>query len=235
MKSNIRRNDLELYENYAEEWWDPESPRFKSLQHITPFRLELLESWIPELTSLRIIDLGCGGGLLAAPLSKRGARVTGIDRSPGSVAQAKKHSDPSAVFFAGDIRHVDLPDASAELVLLADVLDHIHDYELVLAETYRLLVPGGYAFVNTINRTFLAKLLAVTIGENIGLVPPGTHDPAMFIRPKELASHAEAVGFRVCKWQGERPAIRKTWNSWAVHFAPMKSLSVAYSALLQKP
>lgn len=229
---SAKRNDLEMYEQYANEWWQQSSGRFRSLQGISIFRLLLLEAWVPTLEGKVVYDLGCGGGLLSAPLSQKGAIVTGIDRSAASIREAEKHSAASARYLQSDFREVPLPDGSADLILLADVLDHLPDYEKVLAEAKRLLRPSGRVFVNTINRNLLSKLLAVHLAENIGLVPKGTHDPNLFIRPTELASASKRVGLNVIAWQGERPDLGKTIRKWALHFAASRSLALAYSALL---
>ena len=225
-------NDLQLYEKFASDWWCPRGGIFRSLRGISKFRLELISRWIPDIQNKTLVDLGCGGGLLSAPLSKKGAIVTGVDLSAASLREAKAHSAESAQYIQSDIRHVPLPDKMADVVLLADVLDHLADYPVALAEARRILKPGGYVFINTINRNLVSKLLAVTIAENINLVPKGTHDPSMFIRPSELEEAATNAGFKVIEWQGERPAIAKTVRNWAIHFAPCRNLSVAYSALL---
>ncbi len=233
-KYTARRNNLDIYEDFSEEWWEAASPVFRSLQKITIYRLQLLRKWIPDLHSQTVVDLGCGGGLLSSPLSKSGSKVYGFDISLKSLAQARKHSAESAVYAWGDIRSVDFPSASADVVLLADVLDHLPDYEKTLAEAFRIVRPGGKVFVNTLNRTILCRLLAVHVAENIGLVPKGTHDPKLFIRPAELQKAAGRQGLHVLSWQGERPALRETWRTWAIHFAGTKSLSIAYSALLER-
>jgi len=228
------RNDLQLYERYAHEWWEAGSPTFRSLQAITKFRLALLQRWFGEVSGKTVLDLGCGGGLLCAPLSHRGGKVTGVDLSPASLEQAKRRSAADAQYFAADIRNVPLPPRIADLIILGDVLDHIPDYESVLGETARLLKPGGLVFMSTLNRNPLASFLAVTVGEGIRLVPKGTHDPKFFVKPKELAEKAERVGLEAIEWQGERPAIRKTVRTWAVHFTACRSLSIAYSGLFRR-
>jgi len=233
--TNLKSNDLELYETYAEDWWLPSGGMFSSLRGISKFRLALINNWIPEIAELDVVDLGCGGGLLSAPLSRAGSRVTGVDISAGSLAQALNHSDPTARYIQSDIRKVPLPNEHADVVILADVLDHIPNYEVVLREAARLLRPGGRVFINTINRNPLSRLLAITVGENIGLVPKGTHDYELFIKPQELQERAEAEGFRVESWQGERPAFIRTVRNWAIHFVGTDSLSIAYSALLSLP
>ena len=230
----MKRNDLDIYERHAHEWWEPGSPTFRSLQAITKFRLSLIDRWFGDVSGKTILDLGCGGGLLSAPLSERGAKMIGVDLSPASVEEARKRSRSDAQYICADIRTVPLPSRIADHIILGDVLDHVSDYHRVLEETSRLLRPGGLAFMSTINRNPLASFLAVTVGENIGLVPKGTHDPKMFVKPKELAEKAERAGLKLLRWQGERPALGKTVRTWAIHFASCRSLSIAYSGLFQR-
>lgn len=227
-----RKNDLSMYELYAHEWWASSRSRFRSLQGISKFRLQTLQQWVPDICKKDVIDLGCGGGLLSAPLSKLGANVIGVDISQRSLAEATKQSAPSARYLCSDVRDVPLPSHSADVVIIADVLDHIPNYPRVLIEARRLIRDDGYLYINTINRNFFSKFLAVTLGENIGLVPKGTHDPSLFIKPRELEDAAQSSGFRVLDWKGERPAIWETVSTWSIHFAPSKSLLIAYSALL---
>ncbi len=233
-QSAVKQNDLDMYEVFADEWWSEGGSRFRSLRAISDFRLKLIDQWIPHSKDLTVLDLGCGGGFLCAPLSKQGSTVIGVDISPASLKAAQTQSDPSARFICADIRSVPLPSGSADIVLLGDVLDHLPDYPEALKEASRLLRPGGLAFVNTINRNPLSRLLAVTIGESIGLIPKGTHDPDLFITPRELSQAAERFGMFPLRWQGERPAIFRTAINWTIHFAATRSLAVAYSALFQK-
>lgn len=232
--AQTKRNDLEMYETFATDWWNRDSGRFRSLQGISEFRLQALTEWIPGIERKTVVDLGCGGGLLCAPLSHRGCRVIGVDRSPASLRVAEEHSAPSARYIEADIRHVPLPDECADVVILADVLDHLPDYDIALREAVRLLRPHGLVYVNTINRNFLSWLLAIVVGENVGLIPKGTHDFALFIRPAELVDAARKAGLTVKGFQGERPDLARTIRHWAIHFAPTRSLSVAYSAFLEK-
>jgi 2-polyprenyl-6-hydroxyphenyl methylase / 3-demethylubiquinone-9 3-methyltransferase len=227
-------NDLSIYSNYANEWWQPGAPRFRSLQRITPFRLELISELIGSVAGKHVVDLGCGGGLLSIPLIKSGALVTGVDISAESVAVAKKQADGRGEFLVSDIVSLPISDNSADIVLLADVLDHIPQFVKALREAVRILKPSGKLFVGTINRTWSAWFFAIFLGETLRLIPPGTHDYRLFIKPNELISAAEQLGLKLLAIQGESPEILPTIGRWAISLKKSNSLSVAYSVVFQK-
>jgi 2-polyprenyl-6-hydroxyphenyl methylase/3-demethylubiquinone-9 3-methyltransferase len=138
-------NDLGIYERQADEWWDPSSRTFRSLHAVNAFRAEILREWLGErLAGARVVDLGCGGGLLADALARQGARVVGVDRSVGSLRAAVGHARHGERFVAGDLRHPPLRDGCADLVLLADVLEHLDEPAAAVAAAARLLAPGGF-------------------------------------------------------------------------------------------
>ena len=228
------RNDLTIYSRFANEWWQPSAPRFRSLQAITPFRLELINEMLGDQRGKRILDIGCGGGLLSKPLVKQGANVSGIDISAGSVAVARQAAGGDGEFVVGDATNLPFEDNIFDNVLLADVLDHIPNYARALTEAARVLKRNGMCFVGTLNRTFLGKFLTVTIGEGLRLIPPGTHDPRLFIRPAELESHAAAAGLNLVKLQGEKPQFFRTIRTWAIHLERSNSTQIAYSASFVK-
>ncbi len=233
------RNDLELYERHAEQWWDANAPSFRSLHRVQRYRLQLLTAhWGNELRGATVVDLGCGGGLMSESLSRMGAQVTGVDRSSASLRVALEHARAAGLkrcrYARGDLLAVPLASATAQLVLLSDVVEHVRDVARVIAEAARLLVPGGKLFVHTLNRTFAARLLAVTLGEGLGLIPRGTHDPRLFVTPQELTGYARTNGLRLLGVQGEFPRLWRTLRSWAVELRPSRGISVGYSAFFCK-
>ncbi len=231
------RNDLDLYERHAADWWDERSHTFRSLHAVNRFRVALLEEWLNgRLRGARVVDLGCGGGLMSAPLAERGASVVGVDLSHASLNAARGRGPNGAcAFVRGDVRRAPLRAACADMVLLADVLEHLPDPAAALREAGRLVRPGGLVYVNTINRTARARLLAVALAEGLGLVPRGTHDPALFIGPRELERQAAAAGLRLVRLQGEVPALWRTLRRWTVELRKSESAAVTYSALFEKP
>jgi 2-polyprenyl-6-hydroxyphenyl methylase/3-demethylubiquinone-9 3-methyltransferase len=228
-------NDLTIYEDFAAAWWDPSKPQFRSLNFLTPFRLELITSWIGSPRGKKILDLGCGGGLLSVPLIEQEALVTGVDLSGASIAQAALHAHGRGTFIVGDARTVILEPHNFDVVLLADVVDHIPDYQVALAQAYRALKPGGVLFVGTINRTWIANLIAIVFGEGLGYIPKGTHDYQLFIKPEELHAAARSCGFQHVATQGEAPALFATLFRRAIHLKRSPFCHVAYSALYRRP
>lgn len=234
------RNDIDLYERHASEWWDPSSPRFRSLQQVNRFRVGLIREWLgAQLAGSLVVDLGCGGGLLAHPLSGMGARVIGVDVSGGSLREAARRSgvrgrSNGLGWTRGDVCRVPLLSSCADHAVLADVVEHVEEPAAAIGEAARLLRAGGFLYVNTLNRTPLSALLAVHLSEGIGLVPRGTHDPKLFVTPGEIQRAGEAAGLRLEKLQGESPDLWPTVRTWRVHLKKSRSTAVAYSALLRK-
>ena len=231
----MRRNDLDLYERRAGDWWDERSRAFRSLHGVNRFRVQLVGEWLGErLRGARVVDLGCGGGLLAQSMLASGASVVGIDLSYASVRAAREHLGGNSLFAQGDACNAPLSSGCADIVLLADVLEHLPTPDAAVHEAARLLRPGGLAYVNTINRGWRARLLAVTVAEGLGLVPRGTHDPALFIRPDELERAADRAGLHLVRIQGEAPDLIRTVRRWTIELSKSSSQAVTYSALLEK-
>jgi 2-polyprenyl-6-hydroxyphenyl methylase/3-demethylubiquinone-9 3-methyltransferase len=236
------RNDLDLYERNAAQWWDANAFAFRSLHSVKRFHVALLDEILAEagettrLDGATVVDLGCGGGLFGLPVAARGARVFGVDISHRSLLAGRVEADrraASARFVRGDMRRVPLRTGCADLVLLSDVLEHTHDPELAVSEAARLLRPGGALFVNTIDRGFLAALLVVHVAEGLGLVPRGTHDPALFLAPADVAAMAADAGLRLERLQHESAALLRTLRSRTVHLRKSRR-GFGYTAWFRK-
>ena len=232
------RNDLDIYERHADEWWQTESKTFRSLHQVNRLRLEVLQRWVPdEIRGRDLVDLGCGGGLLSEPLARMGARVIGIDISGRSLQVAREHAAEFRArprYLCADVRRTPLASRSYQGVLLADVLEHLNDPRTAIREASRLLQPGGWLYVNTINRTLLARCLVVSCAEGLGLIPRGTHDPRLFIRPAELTAVAAEAGLRRVEFIGEAPCVLGSLIDRAVRLRVSRSTAVAYSMLFRK-
>jgi 2-polyprenyl-6-hydroxyphenyl methylase/3-demethylubiquinone-9 3-methyltransferase len=246
------RNDLSIYDDHADEWWRPESKWFRSLFAVNAFRLALLDDWIGPLPAgATVVDLGCGGGFFCEPFARRGARVVGCDRSFRSVAAARAHwdgadhgADPEAGggaargaapnYLRADVTHAPLASGCADLVLLADVLEHLDDPCGALAEAGRLLKSGGRLYVNTVARTMTARLLVVHVAETLGLIPRGTHDPDRFVDRDELIRWAGDRGLEAERVTGEAVAVGATLRTRTVQLRRSRGTRMAYSVLFRK-
>jgi len=231
------RNDLDLYEERADRWWSPGDRTFRSLRSVGAFHLGLIErQWRDELPGARVVELGCGGGALAIELASRGASVTGIDLSPSSVEAASAEARRRGVdarFLRGNLLACPLPGGSFDLAVLTDVLEHVTDPAAALREVGRLLRPGGLVFLNTFDRTWLSRLVVVDLAEGLGLVPRGTHDPRLFVRPDELRRYAEAGGLVLERLVRERADRLRTALTWTVHLREARR-GPGFSAFLRK-
>ena len=235
------RNDLSIYDDHADEWWRPDSKWFRSLFAVNAFRLALLDDWIGPLPAgATVVDLGCGGGFFCEPFARRGARVVGCDRSFRSVAAARAHwigSGGGAAapnYLRADVAHAPLASGCADLVLLADVLEHVDDPCAALAEAGRLLKPGGRLYVNTVARTWSARLLVVHVAETLGLIPRGTHDPDRFVDRDELIRWAGDRGLTAERVVGEAVAVGATLRTRTVQLRRSRGTRMAYSVLFRK-
>ena len=215
-------------------WWEPGCRAFASLRAVSAFRLQLLQRWFPHTGRGLAVDLGCGGGLLAVPLARAGATVVGIDLSHRALAAARAQGVSSLHGAVGDLHHVPIADGVADLVLLADVLEHVEEPARVVLAAARLLAPGGHLFVNTISRTLRSRVLAIGVAEGLGLVPRGTHRWSAFIRPEELAAMAAAAGLRRVQQTGEAPALWRTLRHWRIELRESSGLALGYAALFAK-
>lgn len=216
-------------------WWNDAEHDFASLRSVSRFRLQLLQHWLGgDAAGLTVVDLGCGGGLLAVPLARLGARVFGVDRALPALQDACRQECAGFTAVAADLAAVPLRDGIADLVLLADVVEHLRTPAAAIASAARLLRPGGHLFVQTINRTFAARLLAIWLGEGLGLIPRGTHDHHLFVRPDELRRMAEACGLVPQHVLGESPRLWTSLRERRVVLRQSSSQRVAYAMWLKK-
>ncbi|MEM9010774.1 MAG: bifunctional 2-polyprenyl-6-hydroxyphenol methylase/3-demethylubiquinol 3-O-methyltransferase UbiG [Pseudomonadota bacterium] len=203
------RNDLTIYDKVADRWWSGDTRWIRTLQNMVPARMRHFETVVPSFRGKDVLDLGCAGGFLAEAIAARGARVTGIDPAAEAVAAAKAHADEMGIAIRYDVgvgEALPYPDSAFDMVACVDVLEHVADLDKVLDEIARVLRPGGVFLFDTINKTWLARLVVVTVAEDIlGLLPKGTHDPALFIPPARLAEGLRARGFEVGKFRGLGP------------------------------
>ncbi|MEO1680666.1 MAG: bifunctional 2-polyprenyl-6-hydroxyphenol methylase/3-demethylubiquinol 3-O-methyltransferase UbiG [Pseudomonadota bacterium] len=205
---SVDGNEVAKFEAMAAEWWDP-AGKFRPLHELNPVRLDYITRQIMSefdrdpaarspLEGLAALDIGCGGGLVAEPLTRLGAAVTGIDASGETVRVAATHAAQSGLAIDYQVaRAEDLADAGArfDAVLALEVVEHVADPNGFVATCGRLLKPGGLFMASTLNRTARSFALAV-VGAEVVLrwLPRGTHDWKRFVTPPELDAMAEAAG-----------------------------------------
>jgi len=195
-QSNIDPAEIEKFQALASRWWDPES-EFRPLHEINPLRVSYIDRHAAGIDGKEVLDIGCGGGILAEGLARNGARVTGIDMADMALRVARLHLQESEL----DINYQQATVESFasqnqrkfDIITCLEVLEHIPDPDSVIAAAAGLLKPDGQLFLSTINRNIKSFLLAIVGAEYLlKLLPRGTHDYKKLIKPSELASAARA-------------------------------------------
>jgi 2-polyprenyl-6-hydroxyphenyl methylase/3-demethylubiquinone-9 3-methyltransferase len=197
----------------AAEWWDPKGSS-AMLHKLNPVRLRHIRAainahWGTEakamrpLAGKRALDVGCGAGLLAEPLARLGAAVTGIDAAAENIAAAQVHASAHGLvidYLAMGVEALDAP--PFDLVTSMEVIEHVTDPALFVGGLSRMLAPGGLMILSTPNRTALSRLAMITIGEGLGQIPKGTHDWSKFLKPEELQALLSDAGLVVTETAG---------------------------------
>ncbi|MGE4532163.1 bifunctional 2-polyprenyl-6-hydroxyphenol methylase/3-demethylubiquinol 3-O-methyltransferase UbiG [Halomonas sp.] len=202
---NVDPGEIAKFEALAGRWWDREG-EFKPLHDINPLRLDFIDARA-GLAERRVLDVGCGGGILAEGMAHRGAEVTGIDLGEAPLGVARLHAEESGL--AIDYRRVSVEalaeqaPGSFDVVTCLEMLEHVPDPASVVRACARLVKPGGQVFFSTLNRNPKALALGVVAAEYLlRLVPRGTHDYKRFIRPAELAGWCRQAGLAVREQSG---------------------------------
>ena len=212
--------DVERFERLGASWWDPRGP-MRPLHQINPLRLRFVEDQLASahegLDGLRVLDIGCGGGLFSEALAAAGATVTGIDPSPGVIGVARAHAAESGL-------DIDYRDETAEalaatgaqfdVVCAMEVIEHVVDMPAFLATAGRMVRPGGWLFAATLNRTLKSFALAIVGAEYVlRWVPQGTHQWEKFVTPAELEDALEDAGLTACARAGVvYSPLRNRWS-----------------------
>jgi 2-polyprenyl-6-hydroxyphenyl methylase/3-demethylubiquinone-9 3-methyltransferase len=197
--------ELQKFSDLAHRWWDPTS-EFRPLHEINPLRLEWINARVP-LAGKVVADIGCGGGILAESMAKKGAKVTGIDLSEKALKVADLHSLESGVQVRYEMIAAEQLAAreseSYDVVTCMEMLEHVPDPAAIVHACAKLVKPGGHVFFSTINRNLKAYLFAVVGAEYLlRLLPKGTHDYAKFITPAELAQFIRHAGLTLHRLKG---------------------------------
>jgi len=216
---NVDAQELAKFSALAHRWWDPES-EFRPLHQINPLRLD----WIDSLASLNgktVLDVGCGGGILAESMAKRAAHVTGIDLAAKPLGVARLHA------MEAGMTNLDYQEMATEtlaeqnpavfdVVTCMEMLEHVPDPSAVVKACSELVVPGGWVFFSTLNRNPKSFLFAIVGAEYmLRLLPKGTHEYARFIRPSELArwSRDAGLGLQASRGMQYNPLTKRYWLS----------------------
>ena len=211
--------ELAKFSELAHRWWDPDS-EFRPLHQINPLRLD----WINQLSPLegrKVLDVGCGGGILSDSMARKGAEVTGIDLASKALRVARLHAleaeTPRVQYREISVEELanECP-GSFDTVTCMEMLEHVPDPQSVVAACARLVKPGGWVFFSTINRNAKAFALAIVGAEYLlKMLPQGTHEYAKFIRPSELASACRQAGLDELHTRGMQynPVTGRYWLS----------------------
>jgi 2-polyprenyl-6-hydroxyphenyl methylase/3-demethylubiquinone-9 3-methyltransferase len=194
---NVDAGEIAKFEALAQRWWDP-AGEFRPLHELNPLRLAFIETRA-ALNGARVLDVGCGGGILSEAMARRGAHVLGIDMAQAALQIAELHALESGVKLEYRLTSAeDLAAASPgyfDIITCMEMLEHVPEPEQVMSALATLVRPGGQVFISTINRNLKAFLLAIVGAEYLlRLLPRGTHEYARFIRPSELAGWARGSG-----------------------------------------
>lgn len=235
--------EIARFDALADTWWDPDGP-MRPLHLIGPVRLAFIRNMIlrhfgadggaPEpFAGLRILDVGCGAGLLDEPLARLGAQVTAIDAAAKNIAAARRHADGMGLKI--DYRNATAEDLAAgkerfDVVMAMEVVEHVADLDAFLGALARLTKPGGLVLLSTINRTLKSFAMAIVGAEYVlRWLPRGTHDWQKFLKPEELQAALEEAGFVLVDREGMR--YDPLGDRWSLD----PDMSVNYLMAARKP
>lgn len=230
--TNINQDEIQKFDSADSEWWKP-TGAFKTLHDINPLRIRFITQ-TTHLQQCKVIDVGCGGGILAEALCKQGAEVTGIDASAKAISAAKNHaSENGLVIDYQQITAEEMVENQAErfdIVTCMELLEHVPDPLSIVKSCAALVKPGGHVFFSTINRTSQSFLYAILAAEYIfKLLPKGIHAYEKFIRPSELASWIRQSNLEL------KASLGITYNPITKQYSLSKKLAVNYMLHCQRP
>ncbi len=225
---NVDQDEIAKFEALAHRWWDPDS-EFKPLHQINPLRLGFIDQ-IVGLSGKKVLDVGCGGGLLSEAMALRGAQVMGVDMGDTPIQVAKLHSAESGITvnyvktsaetLAADCKN---KDQQFDVITCMEMLEHVPDPAVTIQACMALLKPDGHLFLSTLNRNPKSFLFAIVGAEYIlKLLPQGTHDYAKLIKPSELAGWVRDAGASV------REITGLTYNPFSQQYRLADDVSVNY-------
>ena len=234
--SSVNKKEIEKFSKMASEWWDPNG-KFKPLHKFNPIRIKYIKESIIEnfklknkikpLNKIKILDIGCGGGLLSEPMKRLGANVTGIDASIKNIKIAKLHAQKNKlkINYLYSSPEKLKTKKKYDVILNMEIVEHVDDLQFFLKSCSKLLKKNGLMFVATINKTLKSYMFAIVGAEYIlGWLPIGTHEWEKFVKPEELKNSLKENNLVLSKLDGMHFNILK--NEWKIS----KNLSVNYIA-----
>ena len=218
--TNADPKELAKFSELAHKWWDPES-EFRPLHQINPLRLGWIEQCAGPLDGRRIVDVGCGGGILSEAMARKGAQVLGVDLAERSLKVAQLHAMEAGIDnvqyreVAAEVLADEQP-GQFDIVTCMEMVEHVPDPSSIIAACAKLVKPGGWVFLSTLNRNPKSFLFAIVGAEYLlRLLPAGTHEYAKFIRPSELATWCRSAGLDLLQTRGMEynPLTKRYWLS----------------------
>ena len=237
MMTTADQTEIDNFAALSDQWWDQKGP-MAPLHAFTPVRIDYILQAIsrffpiktdvkPSLAGLKILDIGCGGGLLAEPMARLGAEVTGIDVTAPAISAAKTHAESMQLAIDYQVitaENLAASSAKFDVIYASEVIEHVADRPLFIKAIATMLAPNGVVVITTINRSLPALIFAKFALEYIvRLVPAGTHDPRKFVRPAELRAEFSAAGIVLDDMTGFAPCL-------GGRFVPIGSLAINYAA-----
>ena len=237
MMTTADQTEIDNFAALSDQWWDQKGP-MAPLHAFTPVRIDYILQAIgrffpiktdakPSLAGLKILDIGCGGGLLAEPMARLGAEVTGIDVTAPAISAAKTHAESMRIAIDYQVitaENLAASSAKFDVIYASEVIEHVADRPLFIKAIATMLAPTGVVVITTINRSLPALIFAKFALEYIvRLVPAGTHDPRKFVRPAELRAEFSATGIVLDDMTGFAPCL-------GGRFVPIGSLAINYAA-----
>jgi len=229
---NVHLHEIEKFGSQAERWWDPQG-EFKTLHDVNPLRISFIQDYA-DLQGKRVVDVGCGGGILTEGLAKQGADALGIDLSEELLDIADLHGLESGINASykkiSAEALAEQESASFDHVTCMEMLEHVPDPASIISACSKMVKPGGMVFFSTLNRVPKAYLLAIVAAEHIlKMVPKGTHEYKTFIKPSELSQTARQTGLEL---QG---MVGIEYNPFSKRFKLGKDIDVNYIAAFKRP
>lgn len=229
---NVHPHEIEKFGSQAERWWDPQG-EFKTLHDVNPLRIRFIQDFA-DLQGKRIVDVGCGGGILTEGLAKHGADALGIDLSEDLLDIAELHGLESGISASykkiSAEKLAEQQPNSFDHVTCMEMLEHVPDPGSIISACSKMVKPGGMVFFSTLNRVPKAYLLAIVAAEHLlKMVPKGTHEYKTFIKPSELSQTARQAGLEL---QG---IVGIEYNPFNKHFKLGKDIDVNYIAAFKRP